>query len=78
MKIIISDTKNKIEIIDIELYEKISDLKEKIKIKKGINYDLILHFEGAILEDDQTVEEIGLEENNQVIYMGTFRAGKNY
>ena len=56
MKIIIADTKNSIESIEVSKYEKVSDLKEKIKIKKGINFEILLHFEGEILEDSQTLD----------------------
>ena len=78
MKILISDAKNNIETIEIHENEKISDLKEKIKIKKGINHDdIYLHFGGEILENEKTVGDYEIEENNQIIYAGTFRGG-NY
>ena len=76
MKIIIADTKNSIESIDVNKYEKVSDLKEKIKIKKGINFEIQLHFSGEILEDSQTLDYYDIEENNYIVYTGTFRAGK--
>ena len=77
MKIFISDTKNNVEAIEILQSEKIRDLKEKIKIKKGINNtEIILHFGGEILDDDQTVDYYEIEENNKIVYTGTFRAEK--
>jgi hypothetical protein len=75
MKIIICDTKNSIESIEVSKYEKVSDLKEKIKIKKGINFDIELHFVGEILEDSQTLDYYDIEENNIIVYTGTFRVG---
>ena len=76
MKIIISDSKNIQQSIEISQSEKIGDLKEKIKIIKGINSDIILHCNGEILEEDKTVDYYEIEENNVIVYMGTFRAGK--
>ena len=76
MKIIIADTKNGHEPIDVNQNEKVGDLKEKIKIKKGINFEIQLHFGGDILEDSQTLDYYDIEEDNCIVYTGTFRAGK--
>jgi DNA-binding MarR family transcriptional regulator len=55
MKIIIKDTKNKRTVIEINENDKIKDLKNKIKETLRMNNsNFYLHFNGAILEDDNT------------------------
>lgn len=78
MKVFIVDTSNKKEFININKSDYIKDIKEKIKIKKGINTDIYLHVNGIILEDNNQVNDYDIEENNCIIYTGTFRGGKKY
>ena len=78
MKIIIVDSKNERQLIEIDPNDNISILKEKIKIKKGINNEIYLHFNGTLLEDNEKVEFYDIEEKSIIMYTGTFRAGKNF
>lgn len=80
MRVVIVDSQNNKEIIEINQSDSIKDVKEKIKNKKGINSDdLILHINGVILEENDRVDDYDIEENSCIIYMGKFRGGKtNY
>lgn len=79
MKIMIIDSTNKREMIDINENDSISKLKELIKIKKGINTDdIVLHFNGEILELNQKISDYDIENNSQIIYTGKFRGGIPY
>lgn len=78
MKILILDSRNTRETIEIKEDENIRSLKEKIKTKKGINKDIILHYGGEILEEDQKVSDYDIQENNVIVYNGQFRGGKLY
>ena len=75
MKVVIVDSRNIKEIIDIFPNETIKAVKEKIKLKKGINTDIILHANGNILEDNDLVDDYDIEENSCIIFMGNFRGG---
>ena len=75
MRIIIVDSKNISETIEINENEYVRDLMEKIKNKKGINGKIILHFNGEILEENETISKYEIEENSNIIYMGEFRGG---
>ena len=71
MKIIIIDSKNNKEEIEINENEYISDIKNKLKTKKGINSDITLHYNGEILEDNAIVSSYDIENNSQIFYIGT-------
>lgn len=75
MKILVADSQNKREMIEINENESIENLKEKIKVKMGINTDIILHYNGEILEENQLVSDCDLEENCVIVFMGKFRGG---
>lgn len=75
MKVLIVDTSNEREIFEINKTDKVQILKEKIASKKGINGDITLHINGEILEENQTIEDCEIEENDTIIYLGKFSAG---
>jgi hypothetical protein len=75
MKILIVDTSNQREIFEIDEYDKVKVLKEKIQNKKGINDDIILHFNGEIIDEEETIHDYDIKENETIIYLGKFRAG---
>ena len=71
MKIVIIDSKNNKEEIEINENEYIRDIKNKLKTKKGINSDITLHYNGEILEDNAIVSSYDIENNSQIFYIGT-------
>ena len=75
MKILIVDTSNQREIFEIDEYDKVKVLKEKIHNKKGINGDITLHFNGDIIDEEETIHDYDIQENDVIIYLGKFRAG---
>lgn len=77
MKIIIRDSKGKFTTINISDSEKVSDLKNKIKEEKKIDSGIELIFNGMILEDSYTLNELDIQEGNTIDYLGTFLAGQN-
>ena len=77
MKIIIRDSKVKFTTINISDSEKVSDLKNKIKEEKQIDSGIELIFNGMILEDSYTLNELDIQEGNTIDYLGTFLAGQN-
>ena len=75
MKILIVDTSNQRETFEINANDKVKALKEKIHNKKGLNDDIILHYNGDIIEEEKTIQEYDIQENDVIIYLGKFRAG---
>ena len=70
------DSKNTRIPIEVNENNTVKILKEKIKVKMGINKDIILHMNGQIFEDDnKKLEEYDIEENSLVTYVLQFRAG---
>jgi len=76
MKILIVDSKNKRERIDINTNGYVKDIVETLKVKMGINTDIILHYDGEILEENQRIQDLGLEEESVLVFMGKFRGGE--
>jgi hypothetical protein len=76
MKILIVDSKNRRERIDVNGSGYVKEIFETLKNKMGINIDIVLHFNGEILEENQKISELDLEEESVIVYMGTFRGGK--
>ena len=74
MRVVIVDSQNNREIIEINPYDTIKDVKEKIKNKKGIKDDITLHVDGTILEENDRIDDYDIEENSQIIIMGKFIA----
>lgn len=78
MKIFIIDSKGNYSKIDISETAEVSKLKEKIKKTNEIKSDNIeLIFNGMILEDNYTLNELEIVEGNTISYLGTFFAGIN-
>jgi len=75
MKILIVDTSNQRETFEINEYDKVKVLKEKIHSKKGLNDDITLHFNGDIIDEEKTIHDYDIQENDVIIYLGKFRAG---
>ena len=75
MKIIIVDSSNEREVLEINENEKIEKLREMIASKKGINTELKLHFNGELLEDENTISDYDISENDVIFYVGIFEAG---
>ena len=78
MRILITDSENKRVAIEINENALIRELIEKLKNKKNINIDIILHFNGEILEENETISSYGIVNNSNIIYMGQFKGGNLY
>ena len=77
MKILIRDSKGHYSTINISGSNTVSKLKEIIKTQNKIKIDIELIFNGMILEDSYTLDELDIEEGNTIDYLGTFLAGLN-
>lgn len=75
MRVIIVDSKNISQVIEIDENKYVRDLMDKIKEEKGINGKIILHFNAEILEENETISFYEIKENSHIIYMGEFRGG---
>lgn len=75
MKIVIRDSKGKYNTITISDTETVADLKKKIKIEYKTTNNIELIFNGMILEDNYTLNELDIEEGNTIDYLGVFLAG---
>ena len=78
MKILIIDTTNRRVVIDINENATIGELKEKLKVKKNINSEIILHYNGEILEENETIAYYDIEDNSNIVYIGQFKGGIRY
>ena len=67
MKILIVDTSNKRETFEINEYHRVKVLKEKIHNKKGINEDITLHFNREIIDEEKTIHDYDIQENDVII-----------
>lgn len=76
MRVVIVDSTNNKEIIEINENDTIKSVVEKIKSKKGINSEIILHVNGSVLEEQDKVGDYDIEENTCIVYMGNFRGGE--
>lgn len=75
MKILIRDSKGKFTSINILDSNTVSELKEIIKNQNNIDTDIELIYNGMILEDSYTLNELEIEDGSTVEYLGTFLAG---
>ena len=75
MKILIRDSKGKFTSINILDSNTVSELKEIIKKQNNIDTDIELIYNGMILEDSYTLNELEIEDGSTVEYLGTFLAG---
>lgn len=76
MKIIIRDSKGNCTPIYISETAKVSDLREMIQKQGKIESNSIeLIFNGMILEDEYSLEELDIEQGSTIDYLGKFLAG---
>jgi hypothetical protein len=75
MKILIRDSKGKYDKINISESDTVYKLKEIIKKRNNITNEIELIFNGMILEDSYTIDELDIEDENIIDYLGTFLAG---
>ena len=75
MKILIRDSKGKYDKINISESDTVYKLKEIIKKRNNITNEIELIFNGMILEDSYTIDELEMEDENIIDYLGTFLAG---
>jgi hypothetical protein len=77
MKIIVFSSNGTRIYLDVEPYDTIENCKAKIQDKVGIPpSEIVLHFNGEILEDDKTLDNYDIEENSIIIFLIKFRAGE--
>lgn len=72
MKLYICDSKGEMLKITIEPQKTISELKDKIKELKYVKDEIILCFNGNMLENSKTIEESNLNEENILSFLGNF------
>ena len=77
MKLYICDSKGEMLKITIEAQKTISELKEKIKELKYVKDEIILCFDGKMLENEKTLLESELKEENILSFLGNFVPHKN-
>lgn len=78
MQIIIHDSKGSYIPIYISESAKVSELRKKIQKQnqiEGSNIELI--FNGMILEDEYSLDELEIQEGSTIGYLGKFLAGLN-
>lgn len=78
MKILIIDSTNRRVVIEINENATIGELKGKLKEKKKINSDIVLHYNGEILEENETIANYEIEDNSTIVYIGQFKGGILY
>ena len=76
MKIFVVDSKNTKIPFEVNENDTVKSLKETIKVKMGVNKEIVLHMNGKIFEDNQKLDEYDIEENSVVTYVTQFRAGR--
>ena len=73
MKIFIVDSANKRMALDVESSDNIFKVKEKIaKKNNSSNNMMVLIFNGRILEDNFTIEQLKIKEGMEINYLGQF------
>ena len=75
MKILISDSRGQIISVEINENESVKEFKEKLKQKMKITSEIVLHYDGQILEENETMAYYEVEEGCKIIYMGKFKGG---
>lgn len=76
MKIFISDSKGNSRPINIMESDNVQQLKEEIKKKNNITGEIELIYNGKILDDNDNLDEEGIQDNDTINYLGIFKAGK--
>ena len=74
MKLYILDSKGIREHIDLSGYHsKVKEIKNKMLEKNLVkSTEIMLHFNGLILEDDYSLEDLDIEEGSTLVYLGYF------
>ena len=72
MKLLIIDSHNCRKSINISESATVTQLKEEIKKQNNIKSDILLHFNGVILEDNDHLYDYDIEDNDQIVYTGNF------
>jgi hypothetical protein len=69
----ISDTQN---VFDVDLNDRVSDLKEKIRFKSGIiPNQQTLTYRGKVLQDNMTLSDCGIQRDSVVVMIARVRGG---
>ena len=77
MKVFIVDSKNNKIPIEINLNDTVKNLKEKIKVKMGINDNIVLHINGQILDCETNIlDDYDIEDGDTITVVMQFRAGR--
>ena len=74
MKLLIIDSHDCRKSINISESATVTQLKEAIKKQNNIKSDILLHFNGKILEDNVHLYDYDIEDNDQIVYMDKFPA----
>jgi len=77
MKIYILDSKGISNPINIMESESISELKEQVKEKYKMNGNIELLYNGIILDDNSTLDELDIKDGMTINFLGQFKAGLN-
>ena len=72
MKLLIIDSHNCRKSINISESAKVTQLKEEIKKQNNIKSDILIHFNGEILEDNEHLYDYDIKNGDQIIYTGYF------
>ena len=74
MKLLVVDARNCRKLINISESATVTQLKEEIKKQNNIKSDILIHFNGEILEDNDHLYDYDIEDNDQIVYMDKFPA----
>lgn len=77
MKIFILDSKGVSNPINIMESEPVSELKEQVKQKYKMNGNIELLYNGIILDDNSTLDELDIKDGMTINFLGQFKAGLN-
>jgi hypothetical protein len=76
MKLYIRDSKNETKSIYIMESDSVATLKNEIKKKFGITTNIELIFNGNILQENNSLADINIQDEETVEFQGQFTAGK--
>ena len=74
IKLYIIDSHNCRKSINIYSSATVTQLKEEIKKQNNIKSDIVLHFNGDILEEGNRLYNYDIEDETSIIYLETFPA----
>lgn len=75
MKIFIRDSKGDSFPINIMESDTVAELRKQFREKYNVTVDIDLVFNGAVLEDSDSVFDLDIKEGNTIDYLGHFKAG---